>query len=420
MADDEPRRPWEKVNCPVPVPLSQPKGQPMTPARSLIAAMTTAVLLASTGAASAAPAATRDVLVVGNSQAGTVTFLDGHTFANLGTVDGIPDLQQILAAMDPIRRAAYEVVRSEAGDKFVDDAHLSPDGRTLYLSRGIIGDAVAIDIATRRIKWRTPLEGVKADHATLSPDGTRFVISAITAQKAQVIDTATGRVVGDFGTGTYPHENLFSADGKHIYNASIGITTLPKALNFFKGSKQVTVVDSTTLRPVRTYSFEYGIRPAVVTPDEKTMYAQLSYLNGFVEYDLVAGRITRTVQMPFSAAGQALAADNYPQNSAHHGMALSGDQAKLCMAGTIDDYTAIVSRPGLTTDGFVHYPVGALPYWSTTSADGRYCFVTLSNLDAVSVVDYATAREVARVPVGDFPQRERLGHLAEDVVPTLR
>ncbi|MEO6083204.1 MAG: YncE family protein [Umezawaea sp.] len=398
----------------------------MTPARTLIAAVTAAVLLASTGAAVAAPipspsvAATRDVLVVGNSQAGTITFLDGRTFANLGTINGIPDLQQILAAMDPIRRAAYEVVRSEAGDKFVDDAHLSPDGRTLYLSRGILGDAVAIDVATKQIKWRTSLDGVKADHATLSPDGTRFMISAITSQKVQAIDTATGRIVGEFGTGTYPHENIYSADGKHIYNASIGITTFLKAFNFLKGSKQVTVVDATTLRPVRTYNFEYGIRPAVITPDEKTMYAQLSYLNGFVEYDLVAGRITRTVQMPFSAAGQALSVDDYPQNSAHHGMALSGDQSKLCMAGTIDDYTAIVSRPGLTTDGFVQYPVGALPYWSTTSADGRYCFVTLSNLDAVSVVDYATAREVARVPVGDFPQRERLGKLAEDVVPTLR
>jgi YVTN family beta-propeller protein len=398
----------------------------MTPARTFIAAVTAAVLLASTGAATAAPtpspsaAATRDVLVVGNSQAGTITFLDGRTFANLGTINGIPDLQQVLAAMDPFRRAAYEVVRSEAGDKFVDDAHLSPDGRTLYLSRGILGDAVAIDVATKQIKWRTAVVGVKADHATLSSDGTRFVISAITSAKAQVIDTATGRVVGEFATGTYPHENIYSANGARIYNASIGITTFSKAFNFLKGSKQLTVVDAATLRPVRTYNFEYGIRPAVITPDEKTMYAQLSYLNGFVEYDLVAGRITRTVQMPFSAAGQALSVDDYPQNSAHHGMALSGDQSKLCMAGTIDDYTAIVSRPGLTTDGFVHYPVGALPYWSTTSVDGRYCFVTLSNLDAVSVVDYATAREVARVPVGDFPQRERLGKLAEDVVPSLR
>jgi YVTN family beta-propeller protein len=269
-------------------------------------------------------------------------------------------------------------------------------------------------------KWRVHLDGVKADHATLSPDGTKYVISAITAAKAQVIDTATGRVVGSFATGTYPHENMYSANGAHLYNMSIGVTSLPKALNVFKGAKQLTVVDSTTLRTVRTYNFEYGIRPAVITPDEKTMYAQLSYLNGFVEYDLVAERITRTVQMPFSTAGAALDPDKYPQNSAHHGVALSGGQDKLCMAGTIDDYTAIVSRPGLTTDGFVHYPTGSVPYWSITSVDGNHCFVTLSTLDAVSVIDYRTAKEVARIPVGHFPQRERLGKLAEDVITALR
>jgi YVTN family beta-propeller protein len=45
--------------------------------------------------------------------------------------------------------------------------------------------------------------------------------------------------------------------------------------------------------------------------------------------------------------------------------------------------------------------------------------VSLSNANAVSVVDYATAHEVARIPVGTFPQRERLGHLATAVLPAL-
>src|SRR5271165_2899763 len=39
----------------------------------------------------------RDVLVVGNSVSGTVSFIDGHTFRNLGSVDVIPDLQERLA-----------------------------------------------------------------------------------------------------------------------------------------------------------------------------------------------------------------------------------------------------------------------------------------------------------------------------------
>ncbi|GLZ28373.1 serine/threonine protein kinase [Lentzea sp. NBRC 105346] len=384
----------------------------MNPARTLLAVLS--VLATISVPAVTAPAsqadALRDVVIVGNSTAGTVTFLDGRTFGNIRTLDVTPDKQQRIDEMDPVRRAAYETIRKEVGDKFVDDAHLSPDGRTIFVSRGNLGDAVAVDVASGQQKWRVRLDGFKADHATLSPDGTRFVISAITAQKVQVIDTATGRVTGSFATGSYPHENMYSPDGGRIYNMSIGLPSLPKWMNWAKGAKQITVVDARTLQQVRTYDFEYGVRPAVITPDERTMYLQLSYLNGFAEFDLVAGRITRTVQMPFSEAGRKLKEDDYPQNSAHHGMAMSGD--KLCMAGTIDDYTAIVSRPALTTDAFVHYPVGALPYWSLTSVDGNHCFVTLSNLDAVSVVDYRTGREVARVPVGDFPQRLRLGRLA--------
>jgi len=378
------------------------------------------VLPPATGRAATVPADLRDVVLVGNSVSGSVSFLDGHTFANLGSFNVIPDLAQRLAAMDPVQRAAYALVRQqEGGDRFADDVYLSPDGRTLYVSRGNLDDVVAFDLASATMRWRHQVAGFKADHAALSPDGTRLIVSATTVAKAQVLDTATGALVATVATGTYPHANDYSADGSRIYNSSIGVTALPKVLDFAKGDKLVTVIDARTFAVLRTYRFAEGIRPAVFTPDGTTMYAQLSYLNGFVEYNLVTGRITRTVPMPFSPAGQAMSPDSYPNNSAHHGMALSGDTGRLCDVGTIDDYVAVIARPGLTTAGTVTYPTGTLPYWATTSVDGRYCLVSLSNANAVSIVDYTTAREVARVPVGAFPQRERLARLATEVLPAL-
>src|SRR5262249_12420926 len=151
--------------------------------------------------------------------------------------------------------------------------------------------------------------------AALSPDGKHFLVSAITAQKVQSLDAATGKITGEFPTGTYPHEIIYSADGKHVYNMSIGVTSLPKALDGLKGAKQAAVADADTLGVVRKYTFDKGVRPAVVMPDEKTMYAQLSYLNGFIEYDLQAGKTLRTVNMPFSPEGAAMKPDDYPQNS---------------------------------------------------------------------------------------------------------
>lgn len=375
-----------------------------------------ASLSAAVPAAASSPP--RDVVLVGNSQAGTVSFLDGHTFANLGSLNVIPDLAQRLAEMDPIQWAGYLAVRqTEGGDRFVDDLATSPDGRTLYVSRGNLADVAAFDLVSHQMLWRFHVSGFHADHLALAAGGTRLVISATTAQQAQVLDTATGTQVASFPTGTYPHANDLSASGQHLYNSSIGVISFPKALEFLKGSFQLTEVSTANWQVIRTYTFPHGIRPAVITPDEKTMYAQLSYLNGFVEYNLVTGQITRTVTMPFSPAGAALSPDDYPLNSAHHGMALSGDGSKLCEAGTIDDYAAIISRPALTTDRLV--PTGQMPYWTLTSLDGQYCLVSNSRSGDVSVISYGTAQEVARVPVGTFPQRARLGKAVPEALATL-
>jgi len=386
--------------------------------RALAATVLGALLAAGAPAAPATADPPRAVVLVGNSAGGTVSLLDGNTFANLGTFDVIPDLQQRLAEMDVVERAAYEVVRQQkGGDRFVDDVAVAPDGRTLFVSRANLADTVAFDLVTGAQLWRFEVAGHHSDHLAVSPDGSRIVVSATTAQRAHVLDARTGAEIGGFGTGTYPHGNDYSHDGRRIYNASIGVTSIPQALEGLKGPRRLTVVDAATLRTVRTYHFAHGIRPAVILPDETLMYAQLSYLNGFVEYDLTAGRILRTVRLPFSPTGLALRPDEYPQNSAHHGIAISGDGSKLCSAGTINNYVAIVSRPALTTDRLV--PSGNLPYWAATSADGEHCLVTNSRDDTVSVISYRTTQEVKRVPVGDFPQRERLGTVAAAVIDAL-
>jgi DNA-binding beta-propeller fold protein YncE len=389
----------------------------MAAAVALLATVT--VLPAS---AATAAAGLRDVVLVGNSADGTVAFLDGHTFAPLGTFNVVPDLNARLIQiyLNPITAIAYETVKKqEGGDRFADDSYLSPDGTKLYVSRGNLDDAAAFDLTTGKMLWRTAISGFKADHAVLSPDGTKFIVSATTATEVEVLDTSNGNVLTTAPTGTYPHANDYSPDGMVLYNSSIGDVSLPKSLDALKGAKQLTAINPNTFQVKRVYTFSEGVRPAVFTPDNKTMYAQLSYLNGFIEYDLVSGTITRTVTMPFSAHGAALSPDDYPNNSAHHGMAASGDQSKLCDVGTIDDYTAIVARPGLTTDSFVNYPTGSQPYWATTSVDGNSCLVSLSNANQISVVNYATGQETARIAVGDFPQRERLAKAAPAALANL-
>jgi YVTN family beta-propeller protein len=149
-----------------------------------------------------------------------------------------------------------------------------------------------------------------------------------------------------------------------------------------------------------------AVRPMTLSPDERYVYFQLSFLHGFVEYDLRQDRVLRVAQLPLSEEAKQLRRDEYVLDSAHHGLAMDPTGTKLCVAGTMSDYAAIVSRAGFA---YRILPVGHKPYWVTNSSDGRYCFVSLSGDDRVSVISYATELQVAQVPVGDHPQRMRMG-----------
>jgi YVTN family beta-propeller protein len=266
-----------------------------------------------------------------------------------------------------------------------------------------------------------PVEGYRADHMAISGGGTRLLVSASTARKVHVIDTKQGKIVGSFESGDSPHENNYSRDGKLIYHASIGNVYTPlddPLLDSSKGDRWFEVVDARSLKVVKRidmgqkmaeagYPNQNGaVRPMALTSDEKIVYFQLSFLHGFVEYDLVNDKVLRVAQLPLSEKAQGLRRDEYLLDSAHHGLAINPANTKLCAAGTMSDYAAIVNR---ATFAPTILQVGERPYWATNSADGRYCFVSVSGNDRVAVIDYATEKEIARIPVGDHPQRMRMG-----------
>ncbi|MER5296745.1 YncE family protein [Streptomyces pharetrae] len=399
-----------------------------------LAAVAAALVLAVTAPATAAsaapdtPAALREVLFVGNNWDGTADVIDsGGDFGRIGRINVIPDKEQRMAEIkaDPIKWIYFMGIHNSVGeghDQFVDDMYATPDGSAMVVSRPSFADVVSLDLATGAVKWRFPVSGYRADHMAVSPDGTRVAVSASTSNTVHVLDIETGRQVGSFATGDKPHENVFSRDGRYLWNMSIGeVNNALDApwLDWTKGDRRITVVDATTFRQVKVIDmrqrldaiglkdYSDAVRPAAFSPDESKLYFQVSFFNGFFEYDVATDRITRTKTLPKNPATSE-DRTTWVNDSRHHGITMKPDGTKLCVAGTMDDYATVVDRTTLQEGPLV--PVSK-PYWATVSGDGKSCVVSESGADRVTAIDFATGEKTVSVPVGDHPQRVRLARV---------
>jgi WD40 repeat protein len=394
-------------------------------------ALTVTAPATATAATPGSSAALREVLFVGNNWDGTADVIRSTgDFAKIGRIDVVPDKAERMTEInaDPIRWIYFMAIRNSVGeghDQFVDDMYSTPDGTSVVVSRPSFADVVSIDLKSGRLNWRFPVSGYRSDHMAVSPDGKRVAVSASTSNTVHVLDIVSGRELGKFGTGDKPHENIFTRDGKYLYNMAIGdVNTQTDApwLDWTKGDRRVTVVDATTFKQVKVIDmrpqldalglkdYSDAVRPAVFSPDESKLYFQVSFFNGFFEYDIAADKITRTKTLPKNAATSD-DRTSFVNDSRHHGISMSPDGRKLCVAGTMDDYATVVDRATLQEGPLV---TASKPYWATVSGDGRSCVVSESGTDQVTAIDFATGKKVVSVPVGDHPQRVRLGHVAAD------
>ncbi|RBY94983.1 serine/threonine protein kinase [Blastococcus sp. TBT05-19] len=390
-------------------------------------------------------------MFVGNNWDGTATVVDARTHEPIRTIDTIPDraarMAEIVARPDKL--VFYLAIQAAIGEgraQYTDDMFTTHDGRLLAVSRPSFADVVGIDLRTGQIRWRFAMEGYRSDHMGVSPDGERLLVSDSTANKVHELDIRTGEKTGEFASGDTPHENNYTADGERVFHASIGRVYTPtdrpvlrQPYDTLKGERvfQIVRTDDMTIESRWDMGKELeeaghpgmasAVRPMAVAPDERFVYLQVSFFHGWIEFDTQApdpdvtyegepavGAVTRVVDLPKRTTEQR---EQYVLDSAHHGLAINPEGTTLCAAGTMDGYAAVIDRE---SEEFSLVEVGDKPYWSTNGVNGSECWVSVSGQDEVVVIDYDSAQEIARIPVGDHPQRVREGVVAENVLTTWR
>jgi len=422
----------------------------------------------------------RGVMYVGNNWAGTASIVDAKTMKVLKRgVNLIPDKAEELARINasPVNLAYFLAIRNGPGeghDQFVDDMFATRDGKYLAVSRPSFGDVVWINLAyalnpklaSKSIARERSMDGYRTDHMALSPDRRRLLVSDSTAAKViefsmvnETLPNGTvvrmGQRMRTFPSGETPHESNYNAPGSKILHASIGKVYTPgddPLLDALKGDRWFQIVRNSDFKVQRRWNMgkelaESGrpnmsaaVRPMALGPNGK-IYFQVSYFHGLVEFSLTApdadpgstytsggkaepttGRVTRV--LPLRNRIPDVPREQYVNDSAHHGLAISADKATLCVAGTMDDYVALVNRATFTKKYFITSPrtppAGTdgkytKPYWSTEAPHNR-CWVSLSGSDAVAVFDFATKKEIAYLAVGDHPQRIRHGAIVASLV----
>ena len=424
----------------------------------------------------------RDVMWVGNNWDGTASIVDARSFEVLKRgVDLIPDKEQELADIqsDPVALALFLAIRigpGEGHDQYVDDMFTTLNGRFLAVSRPSFADVIWVNI--RRATLGLPgaivreqqMDGFRTDHMGLSPDGKRLLVSDSTSRQVieyamvdQFLADGTRVEMGDrlrtFGSGETPHESNYTRDGKRIFHASIGRVYTPvdgtdplddlfdPISDPIKGDRWFQIVRNDDFKILRRWEIGHelaeagfpnmssAVRPMAVAPGGRYVYFQVSFFHGYVKFDTQAPDLNGTTDYTFEGipeppVGRVLGIvnldnrvptmlrDQYVNDSAHHGLSINRFGTKLCVAGTMDDYAALVDVATGEATYYDELTTGhsyGKPYWTTEGLRDT-CWISLSEDDAVAVLDTRTGEELAYAEVGNHPQRVRHGYVLESLI----
>jgi YVTN family beta-propeller protein len=315
---------------------------------------------------SAAPAAQSTVRIIQTNSAGdNVHLIDPVTNTVVGVISGI-----------------------EAGH----GAGAAPDGSRIYVSDEADSSLDVVDGKTLKVIKKIPLSG-HPNNMAVGRDGRHVYVGIIQEPGGvDVIDTASLQRIKTIPTRGTIHNAYVTPDGKYVVAGSIQ-------------GKSINVIDAQTEQPAWTLEMDLGIRPMTFNQNAdgstKWIFAQLTGLNGFAVVDFATRTEIHRIKNPDLPPGKA----TVPEGSdPSHGMAVTSDGKTLVVCSRLNNFLYSYSLPDLKLLGSAELG-GKGAGWVTLTPDGKTAYVANPVTNDVSVVDVASMKEVARIPVGFVPKR---------------
>jgi YVTN family beta-propeller protein len=292
-------------------------------------------------------------------------------------------------AVDVIDTATNTVVFQVKGIEVPHGVTFSPDGSRAYISCEAENTLWATDTKTGELLGKASLSG-HPNNIAISKDGRRVFVSIVAAPGAvEVVDTASLKSIKSIAVKGGVHNTYVTPDGKFVVAGSIA-------------GKILTVIDAQTLQPVWELPFDRGVRPiAFETGNDGSttrMFVQLSGFHGFAVVNFKTREEVARIKLPDEPTG-GTAQGGAPS----HGIGVSPDGKTLWVDSSPANAVFIYSLPDLKVLGYVH--TGEVPDWLTFTPDGKKLYVANSGANSVSVIDTTTRKEVAVIPVGEVPKR---------------
>jgi YVTN family beta-propeller protein len=313
-----------------------------------------------------------------------------------------------VAIIDP---ATNKVVAEIKGLQAPHGVTVSKDGSKIFITEEAGDTVVVVDGKTLKEIKRIPLSGTP-NLVQLTPDEKKMYVSialrwddlsafpeikAAPSGGVDVIDTASLQVVKTIAIKGGIHDMYISPDGKFVVAGGSRGAKPPTNLG--------SVIDTSTNEVAWTFSMTPAPSPMAISakPDGSSdkIYAQNGKDNGFGVVDFATHVVTSFVKFPDIPAAQQ---NPFGPPSPSHGIGITSDQKTLVVNSNLNSTLYKYSLPDLKLLGSAPLS-GKGAEWLTITPDDKTAYVANAQSANVSVVDIASMKETAVIPVGFGPAR---------------